>query len=523
MKVYRFHILTCFLLALITTQAISQQTTFSKVFYDSVAGVYGYSIAKSIDGGFVIAGNTANEGLVLKVDSSGSLVWSKLIGSTGGESFNSVVSTIDSCFVAAGVISNLVNSTKDILCVKINTNGDTLWSREIDCTGDEKALSVQQTFDHGFIICGNYSGPIPANYGTVVVKLDSSGNLEWSNVYALGNFANYGYCIRQTPDSGYLIAGAYENNPPFEGNGYLLKLFPGGGIEWSKKYNLPVPAFCYIIHTTLSNDGILSLLNADANLLLMKTDFFGNYLWSKNLGFGGVSCLDCLNQKIYPAPGNSFLILNSQGFSPGWVFKVDSSGTMLWRQQPYLISSDLVVSNDSGLCILGNGPLIGVHLSTNTGPQFGIIKTDSLGNEMHCIYPDLVNSTPNDTVVSSTEVFSVINTGTIYQISPQVFTPSLEFDPGCVAIIGSVPENSFDNVFTIFPNPSHNEITISVYDPSESSQLFIYDIIGREIYSKMFFPGELENTLIPVKLNSGIYTVALKNKKGRFAKKLIVE
>jgi hypothetical protein len=72
--------------------------------------------------------------------------------------------------------------------VKTDENGNIQWEKSLGGTDWEFSWSIQQTYDDGFIITGwswSDDGDITVHYGSWlssdiwIVKLDSSGNLEW--------------------------------------------------------------------------------------------------------------------------------------------------------------------------------------------------------------------------------------------------------------------------------------------------------------------------------------------------------
>lgn len=92
---------------------------------------------------------------------------------------------------------------------------------------------VQETLDGGFIAVG-FTG-IGFEENIYIVKTDIEGNEEWSIVY-LSTSREYAECVRQTNDGGYAMVG--ETNS--KGNGgkdmYLLKTDSYGDTLWTKTY-----------------------------------------------------------------------------------------------------------------------------------------------------------------------------------------------------------------------------------------------------------------------------------------------
>ena len=74
------------------------------------------------------------------------------------------------------------------------------------------AESVYQTKDGGYVIAGQSSskdGDVSGNHGAAdfwIVKLNAKGDLVWEKSMG-GSYADRAYSIQQTSDGGYIIAG----------------------------------------------------------------------------------------------------------------------------------------------------------------------------------------------------------------------------------------------------------------------------------------------------------------------------
>lgn len=195
-----------------------------------------YSIRKTVDGGYVIAGATNSmdgnvsgnlggwSGWIVKLDAFGNLLWQKTYPGYGDDYVaRSIKQTIDNGFIIAGAISN---GGRNYFIVKMDSLGNIIWQKSLGGTGDEAALSIQQTNDNGYIVAGysiSNNGDVTGNHGGFdywIVKLDSSGNLSWESSLG-GPFHDIGNCVQQTNDGGYIISGAKNYSEI-----WIVKLFP---------------------------------------------------------------------------------------------------------------------------------------------------------------------------------------------------------------------------------------------------------------------------------------------------------
>ena len=110
-------------------------------------------------------------------------------------------------------------------------------------SGDEIGEKVRHTSDGGYIISGLTSNP---PYGFYVVKTDSAGNVQWSDV--MQNGAGDAYDIQQTADGGYIVVGSFWSGFTYREDACIFKLFPNGTVDWYTTYGGNTDDFVYNSH-----------------------------------------------------------------------------------------------------------------------------------------------------------------------------------------------------------------------------------------------------------------------------------
>lgn len=444
------------------TLLFAQSSPFPKVFYDSLNGSEAFSFVPAFDNGYMIVGETYYyQGLVFKMDTIGNIVWSRKYGLFGTTSFKNIIATNDSCFVIVGYTSGV--SGKDAFCMKIRSNGDTVWTTGVGGSQYEKALSVQQTYDGGYIMTGNRQGinTTPAAY-VFVAKLNSIGILEWTKELALGNGSNNGSSIKQTPDSGYVIAGFMANYPPYDQSAIILKLSSNGIFLWAKKFNLYSPVSCFGNDLVITNDGILYYMELEGAyaFALIKINFSGTIIWSKEYHYGAINRdIFGASPKIHKTHDNCYVFVKAScRDSP--VIKVDSTGTAIWGRILGIAGIDLLESSDNGFIIIGNGPTCA--WAPQGIPQIGIIKLDSLGNGQSCDFNNFTDSISfsSNTIISTSVNSSSLPSGGQHPTQLPINSINLQSEAGCVAIGSGILENNFDESISVFPLPAKDVINV---------------------------------------------------------------
>ncbi len=507
--------------------SFAQQSRFSKIYFDNIGSFTANAMTKSFDGGLIVCGLYNYESAVMKIDSLGAMQWANKIGYGSNESFNSVIRTTDSCYVMAGKILNSGSGTLDIYIAKIDQAGNLLWSKTIYQTDHQEALSIQQTFDGGFIITGYSSYLTAPNSKIVVLKLDLYGAVEWNNLYEGGNNSNYGASVKQTPDSGYAFVGYVENYPPYDGNGFLCKLSQTGTIEWANKYNLTTPTQAMGNDLVIADDGIYSYYSTPSEYILVKTDFNGIDNWRETidgLSFGSL-CINCPSPKMKLLPdGNLIFATGTLTFAqPSEVFNIDSMGNYNWSQYLYNSVHDVEQADDHGFFFLGNGPLIGVRTTSTLNPHVGIIKSDSLGNADLCTTPNgaigvnFGNTTQGALVLTTTSYV-----GNSLLISPNVTPFMLSEQVSCVDFSGGIDEGSGIDI-KVYPNPAGSSFSIQMKGLSGEVNLRIVDILGQVVFVNEYNLSNENEIKINQDLSKGVYSILVNSGDRKIVNKLIVQ
>jgi len=191
---------------------------------------YAYSLGKTAEGGYIVAGRsssktgdlTKNNGeddyWIVKLNSTGSIVWQKSYGGSKDDQATSVEQTADGGYIVAGYSQSTNgdisgnNGYDDFWVIKLNSTGDLVWEKALGGTSFERYPDIHQTSDGGYIMAGltaSNNGDVVGNHGNRdvwVVKLSNDGTLLWSKTYG-GSDCDDAYAIIQTNDGGFAVAG----------------------------------------------------------------------------------------------------------------------------------------------------------------------------------------------------------------------------------------------------------------------------------------------------------------------------
>lgn len=98
----------------------------------------------------------------------------------------------------------------DILLVKIDKDGNTVWEKTYGGSSYEKVGDVVKTVDNGYLIVGSTSSYGKGNYDIIAIKVNSEGEMKWMETYG-GFFNEYGYEVSQIGNEDrYKISGTQQ-------------------------------------------------------------------------------------------------------------------------------------------------------------------------------------------------------------------------------------------------------------------------------------------------------------------------
>jgi len=211
---------------------------------------------------------------------------------------------------------------------------DTLWTKTYGSPGGEYGASVIQTNDLGFMIAGSTNPFEPDSCPDLyLIKTDPEGELSWDRTYGLG-LSEYGRCVRQTSDGGYIAVGETESYGGGEMDYpdiYLIKTDSTGEEQWHRTFGGPGMDIGYDIEQTADGGFIVvGELDNCADLYLLKTDSSGYEEWARTYGFG---C--CVGYCVRQTADLGYIIAGSDyttngPYYGGYLLKVDSLGDEQW-------------------------------------------------------------------------------------------------------------------------------------------------------------------------------------------------
>lgn len=222
-----------------------------------------YSHDLTRDSGFVLAGTSYYDALLIKTDSLGDTLWvNNYKPFERVPRYLSVVTSTEGDYVACGYIGDSLYWLNHVLLTKTDENGSLIWSRQLCSAVYIAGVSVKQTYDGGFIILGYIQENDTVSRDLLLIKTNSFGEVSWIKpVSIVSSFSVYpnpaneyitleipvqsinftieifdlsGKCLIQTkPVPGKKVTTIYIGS--LESGAYLVKVSDGNNMYSAKK------------------------------------------------------------------------------------------------------------------------------------------------------------------------------------------------------------------------------------------------------------------------------------------------
>jgi uncharacterized delta-60 repeat protein len=397
-----------------------------------------YSIGETPDKGFIVAGNTwlsvdsSFDTWVLKLNSSGSVVWQKTYGGSQDDGACCIQQTSDGGYVVAGHTYSFGAGSDDVWILKLNSSGSVEWQKSYGGgDGWDRAYSLQQTSDGGYMVAGS-TGSFGAGYVDVwVLKLDSNGSVVWQKAYG-GSDLDCAYSVQQTSDGGCIVAGGTNSTGAGGCDLWVLKLDSDGSVVWQKAYGGSDYDQANSVQQTSDGGymvagGTLSFGAGSGDVWVLKLDSDGSVVWQKAYGD---SSIDWANSVQHTSDGGYMVAGSTYSSGTGtdlWVLKLNSDGSVDWQKayggSDYDDAYSLQQTSDGGYIFAGGTRSFGAG-----GCDLWVLKMDSSGsvewNGSSGAMTWTTSVTPSNTnaVVTTTSANPANSTATVQktQATPQV-------------------------------------------------------------------------------------------------------
>lgn len=175
---------------------------------------------------------------LIKLTANGDKDWTKIYGGSqydvpfglAGTADGGAIITGSSQSSQSGDVTGVNHGNVDLWVMKVNASGDMTWSSLLGGTGWDYATSVKVTADGGYLLEGetdSNDGDVGTTKGGTdiwVLKLNTSGKILWSKTFGGTEYDDEGAGLLLNADGSFYVMGFTESSGLGNGDGWLLKL-----------------------------------------------------------------------------------------------------------------------------------------------------------------------------------------------------------------------------------------------------------------------------------------------------------
>jgi Secretion system C-terminal sorting domain len=453
-------------------------------------------------------------------------LFQKTYGNTNEDYGRGICQAADTGFYITGG-TNSFDSNTNLYLIKIDKNGELVWSNNVGGSNIDWGYSVISTNDNGVVAFGYTNSFGNGGYDFYLVKSDQLGNILWQKTY--GGFDwDLGYSIAEDNIGNLYLAGETYSFGSGNNDGYIIKVDSEGNILWEKTIGSNL--FEKISKVIVLNDGTISYAATQeidsygsfGEFFVGVLDINGNEIWQKFYDYSD----DEMSDIIQLSDNN---LLFSGSINPGIFGGIDQyiekinlfNGELIFSyihggiDDDYvkgtieMNNNDLIVSGTSYPGTFGNGDFVNRRTDNNGVLLAGYTSMGFLGPDV--LY-DVCNTLANGyAVVGESDSFGgdLNNQVLVCTIDSNNFNINYT---GVINVIDNISEivisneENATNMLKVFPNPVKDKLNIEFID-SQLDQLIVRDAVGNHI--KSFYLKDNNRNLDVSHLKSGFYTIEI--------------
>jgi hypothetical protein len=445
--------------------------------------------------------------------------WTRTVGGDTSDWADDVLQTADGGYLAVGTTYSYDIGGGDVYAVKLDSSGSVRWSRTYGSIYHNDGRLICPTPDGSYLIAGSTESYDGANWNIYLLKINTTGVQQWTHTISNQNFERP-YAIKPTLDDGYIIV---SGSPYNDDNVHLHKISETGSAQWSRELFQFPGAVGKSVSSTLDDGYVIAGITAQHHGFLAKTNSQGVSIWSRT--YSGQDT-DGFNAVKPTEDGGYLLIGYAKPFGQGnglWIVKTDSLGYSVWdrhwgnttnwegRKFEFVEDGNFVVAGRADTSfMLARFDSAGNRLWYQTYAAFAPAYYDGLGFVVTRDQSYVLAGTKH--TFSGGEDLYVVKTGRD-QLSASV-------DPVTVPRQFSL---------SVFPNPFNPQTTISFVLPKrEFVRLSVFDVTGRKISipdlssPTYYVAGEHRVVFDGVAFPSGIYFLQVKSESISQTRKMVL-
>lgn len=193
------------------------------------------------DGGLIICGQTKSyshgnfDAYLVKTNDTGKVEWSKTFGGNSDDGFIYVDTTSDKGYITIGLTKSYGKGGEDVIIVKVDSTGKLLWSKTYGGSNDDFGEFVREDVDKGYLITGATESSGQGKRDIYVLKVKQNEKLGWDKTYG-GTKNETGRFIEITSDTNYILGSDTWTFGTGGADWSVISIDNKGSVNWSRAY-----------------------------------------------------------------------------------------------------------------------------------------------------------------------------------------------------------------------------------------------------------------------------------------------
>lgn len=450
------------------------------------------------------------------------MLWKHTYGGGQNDVLYSITRTGDGGYALAGFTSSEGNGGEDVYIVKVDEDGEEQWSATFGGRGDDEARCIINTEDGGYAISGQTNSFGEGENDVYLIKLNIEGEEEWTQTHG-GARTDWAVSLVQTTDGGYAYHGVTCSQGEPNGDYWFVKAgadgelqydlhFGGGGIDlgWSKIFELDEFSYAFSGCTFSFGEGA-----CDFYPIKIANEF--EVVWANNYGTWRAECC----RGFVTTDDGGFVgvgpySLDYQTYDM-IVQRIDGDGNEIWQHVYDFNDTDwaqaVVQTSDGGFAVGG------YTSSRGNGNDFMLVKLNSEGElQWSEVYGGGRDDICCELIETGEDEFLMVGYTVSYGAGGTdglLMKVGHEEDPPNEANPEIAENPNGFALYTTYPNPFNSKATVRYsLDFASEINLNVFNMSGKkilEVEKRQMQPGSYTVDFDCSELASGTYIARLES------------
>lgn len=454
----------------------------------------------------------------------------RVYGGGGYDYGYSVIQTYDKGYAVAGATSSFGNGNMDAYLLKVDSNGVAKFHWTFGGINIEQAYSVKETADSGLVIAGYTNSFGHGGYDMYLIKTKKNGDTAWTKTFGGDNW-DFAYSAQQTTDGGYIIAGGTYSFGAGSEDMYLVKVDANGDTAWTKTFGGTNDDEARSVKQTSDGGYILtgftkSFGDASGDMYTVKTDQNGDTMWTYL--YAGV--LEDASYDVVECPSKYLIGGKTKSIGSG---NFDCISLEISLSGSYIYADSYGGSAEDGTNSVAYSPggrfaLMGYTYSFGGGlgtSDFLLYVTNPVTGLHSATFGGLKMEQANNIQNTADGGYIICGTSSSYTTLDHIYlvkTDSNGISSGVVInnVVGINTVSSAGKNFKAYPNPADQHIFIE-YESNEGDVVSVKDLLGRELYrsSGKGFEKEINTSGFA----NGVYFLCIESRENISVKQIVIQ